>query len=93
MCSYYVSNGNCIISIESVCLSTTDNFVQILSGLPKPKTTLYANVIDRNMKINSGARGLFQLTRNGDLNIACDYGDTSVVVTRCFYVSFSYLVA
>lgn len=93
VCSYYVSNGNCIISIESVCLSTSTNFTQIISGLPKPKTTLYANAIDRTMSANSGARGLFQLTRNGDLNITCDYGDTSVVATRYFYVSFSYSVA
>lgn len=93
VCSYYVSNGNCIISIESVCLSTSTSFTQILSGLPKPKTTLYANAIDRMISANSGARGLFQLTRNGDLNITCDYGDTSVVATRYFYVSFSYPVA
>lgn len=93
VCSYYVSNGNCIISIESVCLSTSTTFTQIISGLPKPKTTLYANAIDRMVSANSGARGLFQLTRNGDLNITCDYGDTSVVATRYFYVSFSYLVA
>ena len=93
VCSYYVSNGNCIISIESVCLSTSTTFTQIISGLPKPKTTLYANAIDRTMSSNSGARGLFQLTRNGDLNITCYYGDTSVVTTRYFYVSFSYTVA
>lgn len=93
VCSYYVSNGNCIITIESVCLSTSTNFTQIISGLPKPKTTLYANAIDRMISANSGARGLFQLTRNGDLNITCDYGDTSVVTTRYFYVSFSYPVA
>ena len=93
VCSYYVSNGNCIISIESVCLSTSTSFTQIISGLPKPKTTLYANAIDRMVSVNSGARGLFQLTRNGDLNITCDYGDTSVVTTRYFYVSFSYSVS
>ena len=93
LCSYYVSNGNCIISIELFCLSTSTNFTQIISGLPKPKTTLYANAIDRTMNSNSGARGLFQLTRNGDLNITCDYGDTSVVTSRYFYVSFSYSVA
>ena len=93
VCSYYVSNGNCIITIESFCLSTSTSFTQIISGLPKPKTTLYANAIDRTISVNSGARGLFQLTRDGDLNIVCDYGDTSVVTSRYFYVSFSYSVA
>ena len=93
VCSYFVSNGNCIISIETSCLSTSTTFSKIISGLPKPKTTLYANAIDRIMSTKSGARGLFQLTRNGDLNVTCDYGDSSVSMNRNFYVSFSYLVA
>ena len=93
VCKYHVSNGNCIITIESTCLSTTNDFIQILSGLPKPKTTLYANAIDRMVSTKSGARGLFQLTSNGVLSIVCNYGDTSVVETRYFYVSFSYPVA
>ena len=93
VCSYYVSNGNCIISIETTCLSTSTGFTQIISGLPKPKSTLYANAIDRMMSANSGARGLFQLTRNGTLNITCNYGDTSVATIRYLYVSFSYPVA
>ena len=93
VCSYSVTNGICVIKLETVCLSTTDDFVQILSGLPKPKEIMYSNAIDRTMSSNSGARGLFQLVTDGTLRITCSYGDSSVSMVRNFYVSFSYLVA
>ena len=93
VCSYYVTNGFCVIKLETVCLSTTDDFVQIVSGLPKPKEVLYSNVIDRTMSANTGAKGLFQLITDGTLRIVCDYGDTSVTNVRNFYASFSYPVA
>ena len=93
VCSYSVTNGICVIKLETICLSTTDDFVQILSGLPKPKEIMYSNVIDRTMSSNSGARGLFQLVTNGTLRITCNYGDSSVSGVRNFYATFSYLVA
>ena len=93
VCSYSVTNGICVIKLETICLSTTDDFVQILSGLPKPKEIMYSNVIDRTMSSNSGARGLFQLVTNGTLRITCNYGDSSVSGVRNLYATFSYLVA
>ena len=93
MCSYSVTNGICVIKLETMCLSTTDYFVQILSGLPKPKEIMYSNAIDRTMSSNSGARGLFQLITDGTLRITCSYGDSSVSGVRYFYATFSYLVA
>ena len=93
LCSYYVVNGICVIKLETACLSTTDSFVQILSGLPKPKEVLYSNAIDRTMNSNSGVRGLFQLVTDGTLRVACNYGDSSVTGTRNFYITFSYPVA
>ena len=93
VCSYSVTNGICVIKLETICLSTTDDFVQILSGLPKPKEIMYSNAIDRVMNSNSGARGLFQLVTNGTLRITCSYGDSSVSGVRNFYTTFSYLVA
>ena len=92
-CSYFVSNGNCIITIETICLSTTNDFTQIISGLPKPKTTLYANAADRLMGSKSGARGVFQLITDGTLRIVCDYGDPSISTDRFLYATFSYPVA
>ena len=93
VCSYSVTNGICVIKLETICLSTTDDFVQILSGLPKPKEIMYSNVIDRIMSSNSGAIGLFQLVTDGTLRITCSYGDSSVSGVRNFYATFSYLVA
>ena len=93
VCNYYVSNGNCIISIETNCLSTSTNFTKIISGLPKPKIRLYANATDRQMNWNSGSRGVFQLMPTGVLNVVCNYGDTSVTGGRNLYVTFSYPVA
>ena len=93
VCSYYVVNGYCTVTLETVCLSTTENFVQIISGLPKPKTTVYSNATDRTMDTNSGARGLFQLLSNGNLRVVCSYGDTSVTKIRNFYATLSYPVA
>ena len=91
-CSYHVTNGICVIKLETVCLSTTDNFVRILSGLPKPTRVLYSNTIDRVMSSNSGARGVFKLVTDGTLQIVCSYGDPSVTKARNFYTSFSYPV-
>ena len=93
VCSYSVTNSICVIKLETVCLSTTDDFVQILSGLPKPKEIMYSNTIDRTMNLNSGARGLFQLVTDGTLRITCSYGDSSVSGVRNFYATFSYPVA
>ncbi len=93
VCSYSVTNGICVIKLETACLSTTDDFVQILSGLPKPKEIMYSNAIDRAMNSNSGAKGLFQLVTDGTLRVVCNYGDSSVSGVRYFYVTFSYLVA
>ena len=92
-CSYHVINGHCIVTLQTFCLSTSQNFVQIVSGLPKPKTFLYSNAIDRNMKSNSGAKGVFQITTSGVINVACNYGDTSVTDDRNLYGTFSYPVA
>lgn len=92
-CSYHVTNGHCIIKLETVCLSTCLGFVQIFSGLPKPKVELFSNVIDRNMEANSGARGIFHIIPSGALRIVCSYGDSSVTGTRNFYATFSYPVA
>ena len=91
--NYCVTNGFCIVPIEAVCLSTSDNFVQILSGLPKPKTTIYSNTIDRQMGSNSEAKATFQLTSDGRLRVACNYGESSISGTRNFYATFSYPVA
>ena len=93
VCNYCVTNGFCIVTIEAVCLSTSDNFVQILSGLPKPKTTIYSNTIDRQMGSNSEAKATFQLTSDGRLRVACNYGESSISGTRNFYATFSYPVA
>lgn len=93
VCSYYVTNGHCIIRLETVCLSTTQNFVQLVSGLPKPKDGLFSNVIDRQMESNSGARGIFHLLPSGILRVVCNYGDSSVTEPRKFYATFSYPVA
>lgn len=93
ICSYCVTNGVCALRLETNCLSTTDTFVQILSGLPKPKRVLYSNAIDRIMSSNSGARGVFKLITDGTLQVVCNYGDSSVTKSRNFYISFSYLVA
>ena len=92
-CSYHVINGHCIVTLQTICLSSTNNFVKIVGGLPKPKALLYSNAIDRQMNSNSGARGVFQLTTGGVLNIMCNYGDTSVTDGRNLYVTFSYPVA
>ena len=92
-CSYYVTNGNCIVTFRTFCLSTITSFTQIVSGLPKPKEIIFENAIDRNMNWNSGARGVFQLNTSGVLNVVCNYGDTSVTGDRNFYVTFSYPVA
>ena len=93
-CSYQVINGHCIIRLETFCLtSTTHDFVQIFSGLPKPTNELFSNIIDRNMQINSGARGVYSLLPNGTLRIVCDNGDTSTGGPRYFYATFSYPVA
>ena len=92
-CSYHVINGHCIVTLQTFCLSTSQDFVQIVSGLPKPKVFLYANAIDRNMESNSGARGVFQITANGVLNVVCNYGDTSITAGRNLYATFSYPVA
>ena len=92
-CSYYVTNGHCMVTLQTFCLSTTNIFTQIVSGLPKPKALLYSNAIDRQMNSNSGARGVFQLTTGGVLNVVCNYGDTSVTGGRNLYVTFSYPVA
>ena len=92
-CSYHVINGHCIVTLQTFCLSTSQNFVQIVSGLPKPKTFLYANAIDRNMTSNSGARGVFQITTSGAINVVCNYGDASVTAGRNLYATFSYPVA
>ena len=91
-CSYHVTNGHCIVTLQTLCLSTTNSFIQIVSGLPKPKTFLYANIIDRNMTSNSGARGVFQITTSGAINVVCNYGDTSVTAGRNLYATFSYPV-
>ena len=93
VCSYYVTNGHCIIRLETVCLSTTKNFVQLVSGLPKPKDGLFSNVIDRQMESNSGARGIFHLLPSGILRVVCNYGNSSVTEPRKFYATFSYPVA
>lgn len=93
VCSYYVTNGHCIIRLETVCLSTAQNFVQLVSGLPKPKDGLFSNVIDRQMESNSGARGIFHLLPSGILRVVCNYGDSSVTEPRKFYATFSYPVA
>ena len=92
-CAYHVINGYCVIRLETVCLATTDSFIQILSGLPKPGMVLYENAIERQMGSNSGARALFQLTHDGNLKVACNYGDTNVTGVRSMYVTFSYPVA
>ena len=92
-CSYHVINGHCIVTLQTICLSTTNKFVKIVSGLPKPKALLYSNAIDRQMNSNSGARGVFQLNTTGVLNVGCNYGDTSVTAVRNLYVTFSYPVA
>ena len=92
VCSYYVTNGRCEVKLGVKCLSTTNNFVQIISGLPKSKSPIYSNVIDLVMS-NSGASGVFQLNTNGTLRIVCRYGDSSVTGDRFFYTSFSYPVA
>ena len=92
-CSYHVTNGHCIVTLQTLCLSTTNSFIQIVSGLPKPKISLYENAIDRQIKTNSGARGVFQLTPDGVLSVVCNYGDTSVTWGRNLYATFSYPVA
>ena len=92
VCSYYVTNGRCELKLGVVCLSTTNNFVQIISGLPKPKSAVYSNVTDLIMS-NSGARGVFQLITDGTLKIVCSYGDSSIAGDRFFYTTLSYPVA
>ena len=92
-CSYHVINGHCIVTLQTYCLSTSQDFVQIASGLPKPKSFLYSNAIDRQMNWDSGARGVFQITTDGVINVVCNYGDTSVTGVRNLYVTFSYPVA
>ncbi len=92
-CSYHVTNGHCIVTLQTICLSTSQDFVQIVSGLPKPKVFLYSNAIDRQMTTNSGARGVFQLNTTGVLKVVCNYGDTSVTAVRNLYATFSYPVA
>ena len=92
VCSYYVTNGRCEVKLGVKCLSTTNNFVQIISGLPKSKSPIYSNVVDLVMS-NSGASGVFQLNTNGTLRIVCRYGNSSVTGDRFFYTSFSYPVA
>ena len=92
-CNYHVTNGQCIVTLQTICLSTSQDFVQIVSGLPKPKITIYSNAIDRQMTTNSGARGVFQLNTTGVLKVVCNYGDTSITGGRNLYATFSYPVA
>lgn len=94
VCSYQVINGICVIRLETYCkASTTQDFVQIFSGLPKPTDELFSNTIDRNMETNSGARGIFNLLTNGTLRVVCDYGESPTGGVRYFYATFSYPVA
>ena len=92
VCSYYVTNGRCEVKLGVECLSSTNNFVQIISGLPKSKSPIYSNVVNLVMS-NSGASGVFQLNTNGTIRIVCSYGDSSVTGGRFFYTTFSYPVA
>ena len=93
LCSYYVTNSHCVIRLETFCFSTTHDFVQIFSGLPKPKDELFSNAIDRNMDKNSGARGIFNLLPSGILRVACNNGDTSIGGPRYLFATFSSQVA